>query len=380
MRTFIYNRISSEGQKDGVSLDVQLDICKRACVKNNLGQGTVIQEIHSAFKQTPPLLLSLLGKKKSRIVCYSVDRFSRNMNNGLANAQKLIKAGCVLVFIREKLIVDRASGPMWLNFVKALSQAEAESQAISDRVKGAVRYLKKNGFHLGKIAPYGSCIVADGKRRRLMPVKEEEHVIKFIQLCRTKSANVSEIKATLAKFAPSAKKDPLEFTHKDNPDVLMKRLKYAMLYGDIAYFLNEYGSTFREKKWTAQTVTKVYRASLKGDEEVEELDDLFNLSISNDSDDEKKVPKKGEKKEKERKVMEEDNDEDSDATVEVDSEEYEEDMKVDADGFQMPPLSFFSPHSHHSPHPSPPSPRRKSKSLPTSHKKPLFSKKPSKKK
>jgi DNA invertase Pin-like site-specific DNA recombinase len=282
MNTTVYCRISSVGQLSGFSLDVQLDECKRALVANNISDAVVVQEVHSAYEEIPPLLQELIRKRKHRMVFYAVDRFSRNVIKGIESAQTLINNKCVLIFIRERLMVDSTNGKEWLKLVQLLTQAEAESKAISNRVKSVVAYLKRSGYHTSGRVPFGFSVSPDAiipKRKRLHPNHQESDVMKFITLCRTKGATIDSINQALDRAVPGAIADPIVIEWKDKDKTIkLEALKYEMSYQDITYFLNEYGILYRGKRWTINLVQSVGRRSQKSAENnLLELDKEFSL-------------------------------------------------------------------------------------------------------
>lgn len=288
MNTTVYCRISSVSQLNGFSLAVQLDECKRALLANNISKADIVQEVNSAYEEIPPLLQKLIHKRAHRMVFYAVDRFSRNVNKGIESAQTLINNKCVLVFIRDQLIVESTNGEEWFKLVQLLTQAEAESKAISNRVKGVVAYLKRSGYHTSGRVPFGFSVSPDAiipKCKRLHPNQQESDVMKFITLCRTKGASIESINQALDRAVPGAIADPIVIEWKDKDKTIkLEALKYEMSYQDITYFLNEYGILYRGKRWTINLVQSVYRRSQKSAENnLVELDKEYSLFGFNDS-------------------------------------------------------------------------------------------------
>lgn len=333
MKTTVYCRISSIGQADGVSLDAQLDECKRALAGNKIVDPILVQEVCSAYESTPPMLEILTRKRNHRMVFYAVDRFSRNVLNGIENATKMLKQGCELIFIRDRLVVREASGTNWLKLVQLITQAEAEAKAISARVTGAIAYLKRNGYHHSGHVPFGFDAVQDVEkpnRKRLRANADEEHVMKFIVLCRTRGSKVTELNKALTAAAPAAARDPivLEWTDKGETKK-MKELKYEMEYEDITYFLNEHGLTYRGKRWTKASVSAVYQRFLKRKREagrdVDDLaEDMFSFGLGDSDSDE----------------TESDEETAAAAPAMMDFTDDEE-VKVDPNGWQVPPPGMF---------------------------------------
>jgi DNA invertase Pin-like site-specific DNA recombinase len=324
MKTTIYCRISSIGQAEGVSLDAQLDECKRALAANKVTDAVFVQEVCSAYENTPPLLGIVARKRNHRVVFYAVDRFARNVLNGVENARTMLKNKCELIFIRDRLVVRQAAGAEWLRLVQLITQSEAESKAISARVTGAIAYLKRNGYQYSGHVPFGFDSVQDEakpNRKRLRVNKDEDHVLKFIVLCRTKGAKVSDVNKALVRIAPAAAQDPivLEWSDKGVTKKL-KELKYEMSYEDIAFFLNDHGLEYRGKEWTVASVSAVHlRLKKRKRQDEMDVDDVaeqmaFGFNISDESDDETYEPS-------------------DDSSMDTDDSE----VKVDQSGWQVPP-------------------------------------------
>ena len=314
MKTTIYCRISSLNQTQGVSLEAQLEECNQVLHFNKQTADSVVQEVCSAYESTPPLLAILTRKRNHRVVFHAVDRFSRNVLNGVENAKQMLKYHCELIFVRERLVVRKTEGAEWLRLMSLITQAEAESKAISLRVKSTISFLKKHGYQHSSHVPYGFSAMPDPAKphlNRLHPNTTENAIVKFIVLCRTKGSSIGDINKALREFSPSAYKNPIviEWTDKGETTAL-SFLKYAMSYDDIAYFLNEYGMVYRGKKWDSSNVSSVYRRFFKRNDadEVNELS--FDFSLSDDEDD----------------------DEESDSR-----DENGEEMKIDSHGWQVFP-------------------------------------------
>jgi DNA invertase Pin-like site-specific DNA recombinase len=293
LKTLIYCRISSIGQTDGVSLDAQLDECQKVCQANKLAKPLIVQEVSSAYESVPPSLQSAVGKRNYRFVFYAVDRFSRNVALGIELAKQIFKNHSVMIFLREKLLIEKADGPSWLTFVNFLTQAEAESKAISARVKGAIAYLKRNGYHHSGHAPYGYSIVPDAenpKRKRLIENPEEQKVIAYIKLATTRSTPVASINKALKAINNNATEIVIE--HEEQG--VLKKLKHPMEHVDVAYFIEDF-SSYRGKPWTGNRIASVLHGLRKRDKvqsaDIDVMSEEFGFML-NTSDEEQVEEKK----------------------------------------------------------------------------------------
>ena len=298
--TTIYCRISSAGQEQGTSIDSQQEACQRLARTNGIASVNIVHETHSAYNSVPPLLEVLLRKKNHRYIFYAVDRFSRNVKLGIENATLLVKNKCTLIFAREKLTVTSTEGPQWNKLVGHLRQSEAESQAISMRVKGAITYLKGKGYHASSHVPFGFEARPDPikpQRKRLHEEPSEQAILDFIRMCRTEEAKVSEINRLLRIISPAFSRDPIIVEHPDHitKDGYYKPLKTLVsifTYKDIAHFLNEYGANHRGKEWTALNVSSVLRRADKDQPNVESITESFSFASMDDAESEEEPPKK----------------------------------------------------------------------------------------
>lgn len=291
LKTLIYCRISSIGQTDGVSLDAQLDECQKVCQANKLTKPLIVQEVSSAYESVPPSLQSAVGKRNYRFVFYAVDRFSRNVALGIELAKQIFKNHSVMIFLREKLLIEKADGSSWLTFVNLLTQAEAESKAISARVKGAIAYLKRNGYHHSGHAPYGYSIVPDAenpKRKRLIENPEEQKVIAYIKLATTRSTPV----ASINKALKAINNDATEIVIEHEEQGVLKKLKHPMEHVDVAYFIEDF-SCYRGKPWTGNRIASVLQGLRKRDKvqsaDIDVMSEEFDfmLNTSNEEPEEK---------------------------------------------------------------------------------------------
>ncbi len=325
MKTTIYCRISSLNQTQGVSLEAQLEECKQAIQFNKHTVDSVVQEVCSAYESTPPLLETLTRKRNHRVVFHAVDRFSRNVLNGVKNAKQMLKYHCELVFVRDRLVVRETQGPEWLRLVSLITQAEAESKNISLRVRNAISFLKRNGYQHSSHVPYGFSSLPDPVKphlKRLHPNTVENAITKFIVLCRTKGASIGDINKALREFAPSAYKNPIVIEWNDTRGkVLLSSLRYELSYDDIAYFLNEYGMVYRGSEWNSKNVASIYRSFKKrSEDDVDELVSNFNFNLREERDE----TGEGDKKEGE----------------DTEDTEDSEEVKIDANGWQVFPPGF----------------------------------------
>jgi len=325
--TYIYCRVSSILQLQGVSLDAQLNACSSTAAMNNLKEIVKIQEVCSARHGLPPLLSLLANKKKITLICYSIDRFSRNVELGMSLAKKMLENGCTLIFLREQLFLTGTSN---INKLRdGILAAQTESDAISSRIKMVRNEYKQQGYHIGPV-PYGyfSSPVEHTSFKRLEEDPYEQKVLEFIRLCSQKGPSVKDINQVLAELSPMAHSDPLVFEAEETTEieqevkgdeekkenrkrkshgrqgtrikkvkvkhaVVIDRLERYMCVDDIAGFLNEYGISYRGRHWTRSIVSnivkKIFHSEVteekeeKKEQEVKEVESAFRFMNITDS-------------------------------------------------------------------------------------------------
>ncbi len=341
--SIIYARVSSKQQKGGFSLSFQVQECKRAQACERAGSTRrIVTEVHSAFRQVPPKLKPITEEKNVRVIFYAVDRFLRDEKLGTELATKMLENGCELVFTREKLVLTygkrgRVPRKEWNTFLEHLRQGEAESRAISERVKGSIRYLKENGYVSGAV-PYGFLAeeIPDEKRQRLVENDSENGVLDFIGLCARKGSSVLEINQALCSFAPIAAEDPLVVMYEEKA---VESLKYRFTYQEIAELLELYGSDCRGVKWSAEKVKSLYTKLLNGkyaekfvlnsaEVKEEKSRDKFERSLQGGESEEEEESEESESSEEE---SESSGEEESESSGEEESEESESEEESDGE-------------------------------------------------
>jgi DNA invertase Pin-like site-specific DNA recombinase len=92
---YIYCRVSSVRQIDGVSMEVQEDVLTKTVKTLGLNVLHIQKVISSAYTSVPKEFEMYYKLSNKKLFVYSVDRYSRNVEYGLESARKLIKNGNV---------------------------------------------------------------------------------------------------------------------------------------------------------------------------------------------------------------------------------------------------------------------------------------------
>ncbi len=221
----------------------------------------------SAYKNIPEPLERLVKLKNKKILFYSVDRLSRNFDNGIDLAERFIEAGNELYFIVEKLRLVELRGPEWETFQKYLRYAEAESAKIAARSRDALKYIRSQGYFTGSTAPFGyNKQRLDNGRHVLVADPLAEHILQFIELCKTPGTTMKKINEVMALCGGDTKSHPIVLDEKT------PTLETDLRWENIATLLNDY--EIKGGPWSASKVSRIYKSN-----SVSKLASDFNLKI-----------------------------------------------------------------------------------------------------
>lgn len=161
-KTAIYARYSSHNQDDGTSIEVQLDVCRRAADGEPIVEyidravtGTTMQR--EAFCR---LLDDCEAGRVSTVYVYKWDRFGRSA-----------RAHTVIADLEEwgVKVISATEGQEPLSRGIQLVVAEDYSRKLAERVRSAkLMRFHQGGYHGGS-PPFGYRVIRDGKLNRLEP-------------------------------------------------------------------------------------------------------------------------------------------------------------------------------------------------------------------
>ena len=253
---YIYCRISSIKQTDGVSLETQESELTTISKKFNWKIQHVQKVVSSAYNTVPDGFDMYTSLHNKKILVYSVDRFSRSVENGSEMAKELIENNNTIFFWKEKLKIDSCdiNNDKWKIFVKCLEQSENESKMISDRVKAGKRKAMEQGRFCGGPTPFGYKkikLIQDGYFK-LVPDETTYPIINFIIACKTINTKKNKINELLGLCGVDVKgKNALNFLD-DETDIITCPFDFS----EIVDVLNEYNVNGR--KWNYSIVKSIY--------------------------------------------------------------------------------------------------------------------------
>lgn len=191
----IYSRKSKFTGK-GESIENQIEMC-RQYISRSFGQeqadSALVYEdegFSGGSMKRPNFQRMMKDVHKGKIqtiVCYRLDRLTRNTKDCFEFVEELEHYGASFISIKENFDLTTPTGRLMFTFVAALAQMERET--IADRIRDNLQELAKTGRWLGGNTPLGYesegseyCKV-DGKKRKTFHLKlipEEAQLVRMI--------------------------------------------------------------------------------------------------------------------------------------------------------------------------------------------------------
>jgi len=258
----IYCRISSEQQ----SLDAQEFSCKKFCEDRDINISQIIRETGSArsLKNLKNLNSIIKNNSNITIVVYSIDRFCRNTSDSIAILKVMKRKNINLISVTDSIDLSTASGKH--AFRMRMSEAELESDLISERVRRSVAFRRARGDYFGRPNfGYRTTVLHSGKRIKQVDPSEQS-VIRFIRNCCYEFLSQEEFTSELYIlleiyekpedfFVPVVFEAGAEGIDGDEAIFLPGVIVTPGIISDI---LNEYEILKRNKRWTGNSVYNIY--------------------------------------------------------------------------------------------------------------------------
>ncbi len=181
-RAAIYTRVSSDLQEDNYSLPTQEAACRAYCAEHGYQLAGVFSDVHTGaqYRERPGLsqLRELVRQKAiDVVVCYAVDRLSRNQAHLYILVEEFAEHGCRLEFVTEKF-EDTAVG----RFILAAKSfaAEIEREKIIERTTRGTHARVRSGKPKPTGRPPYGYRWADEEKTRFEPHPDEAPVVQRI--------------------------------------------------------------------------------------------------------------------------------------------------------------------------------------------------------
>jgi len=184
-RIAIYSR-KSKFTGTGESIDNQIELCRKY-IETLLTEKSIVIFEDEGFSggntkrpQFKAMMEAAERRELSAIVCYRLDRISRNTGDFAKLIERLEELGVAFISIKEKFDTSSPMGRAMMYISSVFSQLERET--IAERIKDNMIELAKTGRWLGGRAPLGyrsetiEEISLEGKTKRqaCLVIKEDE--------------------------------------------------------------------------------------------------------------------------------------------------------------------------------------------------------------
>ncbi|GAA0177140.1 recombinase family protein [Clostridium sediminicola] len=191
MKAAIYSRKSLFTGK-GESIENQIELCRNYGDRLNIDEYFIYEDEgfsggNTKRPQFQQLLKDAKANKFDYLICYRLDRISRNVADFSSTLELLQENNISFVSIREQFDTSTPMGRAMVYIASVFAQLERET--IAERVKDNMLQLAKTGRWLGGQEPFGfkaeriTYIDEELKERSLMkltPVKDELKVVRLI--------------------------------------------------------------------------------------------------------------------------------------------------------------------------------------------------------
>ncbi len=181
----IYARRSKQN-KDSESITTQIEACKKYG-DIHLGVDKYMEYIDDGFSggntQRPSfnnLMKDIITKKYDVLICYRLDRVSRNINDFTSILNILEDNSIDFVSIKESFNTSTPMGRAMIYIASVFSQLERDT--IAERIKDNMYFLAQSGHWLGGNTPYGYRVKRDEHHSRLIDdPKEIPNISQFFE-------------------------------------------------------------------------------------------------------------------------------------------------------------------------------------------------------
>lgn len=218
MKAAIYARKSKVTEK-GDSIENQIKLCREYLSHLAVEEVFVYKDEGFSGKNTHrPEFLKMLedakNKKFNMLICYKLDRISRNVADFSALASDLENLGISFISVNEQFDTSSAMGRAMMYIASVFSQLERET--ISSRVKDNMYSLAESGKWLGGTPPTGykgerlKLKDASGINRTfciLVPLPEEVAIINLIYEKYLEFKSINKVEKYLFKSDIKTKKN-----------------------------------------------------------------------------------------------------------------------------------------------------------------------------
>lgn len=256
-----YVRVSSKAQNkfNHLSIQTQTDIISKDASLKSYDIDKFVSDVGTGrHKHGQPNLWKLVKTNKNcTIIVSKMDRLCRNVSNYLKLEELLTKNNINIYSVNDGIDTSISNNAIKQHLIRTLiSDAQKESDILSERINACINYRKTYGLHWGRV-PYG--FVLNKQTSKLESVEYEHNVIKFMVGLNSKNCKSNDINILLEKISPlygtSDKWEKLCFFDVD--DTPIDKLSDGLSFSDIADILNSYDVKKRGRDWTYSMIKNV---------------------------------------------------------------------------------------------------------------------------
>ncbi|KAF5066509.1 hypothetical protein DSECCO2_263070 [anaerobic digester metagenome] len=290
MKFFIYSRKSVYTGK-GESIDNQIEMCKQYVFTKfpdaTVNDFSIYEDEGFSAKNTErpkfqQMLRDIKLKKPDYVVCYRLDRISRNVSDFSTLIEELNQRSISFICIKEEFDTSKPMGKAMMYIASVFAQLERET--IAERVRDNMVMLARTGRWLGGTTPTGYTsekiqeIIIDGKIKTSCKLKDNppelltvdcifEKYLEYKSISGVSKYLISQnMKSRSGKFYSllgikdilqnpvycMADQDARNYFVKKNADVCFEEKDCSNIYGLISYNKRDY----KKKHAPRQSVDK----------------------------------------------------------------------------------------------------------------------------
>lgn len=200
----IYSRKSKFTVK-GESVENQVHLCKEYAKRMNIETFLIYEDEGFSGKnvdrpQFQKMLQEAKDKKFNVLICYKLDRVSRNISDFLNLIEELQNLNIDFISIKEQFDTSTPIGRAMMYITSVFAQLERET--IGERVRDNMLELSKTGRWLGGQTPFGyesssityfDSSMNEKKMYILTPIVEELEVVKLIYKLYLEEKSLSQV-------------------------------------------------------------------------------------------------------------------------------------------------------------------------------------------
>ena len=194
LRAAVYIRYSSENQRDGYSIEYQMDECKKYIAEQGFAfeKAYIDEAVSGKSANKRNAFFELLADVKQGlydvVVVYKYSRFARNLMEATLYRQQIEKHGAKLISAMERIDDSTPEGRMMRNIIMTMD--EYYSDNLSTFVQSSMYTAAKQGKYLGGILPYGFNVNENGE---FIENKQEADIVRRVFELRAAGAMPADI-------------------------------------------------------------------------------------------------------------------------------------------------------------------------------------------